>query len=115
MSLKICLLTDQELDLDPFPKGDWPCDPRPFMPDADWKVLTLDKKNAVSEVMRAAADGFDLFFNLCDGAWDEGRAGIEVIQTLESLGQAFTGADSSFFEPSRDSVIGSLARFTLSG
>ena len=39
--------------------------------------------------------GFDVFINLCDGAWDEDRAGIEVAQTLERLGLVFTGATVS--------------------
>lgn len=104
MPLKICLLTDQDLDADPFPKDDWPCDPRPHLPEASWTLLTLRKESCVSEVTRAADRGFDLFFNLCDGAWDEGRVGIEVVQTLERLGVPFTGADPAFFEPSREAM-----------
>ena len=104
MAQRICLLTDQELDVDPFPEDDWPCDPRPFLPDADWTLLTLEKETCVVEVTRAANRGFDLFFNLCDGAWDEGRVGIEVVQTLEALDVPFTGADSGFFEPSREAM-----------
>jgi D-alanine-D-alanine ligase-like ATP-grasp enzyme len=102
MPLKICLLTDQDLDADPFPSDDWPCDPRPFLPEAEWTLLTLQKDAAVGQVVEAVSEGFDLFFNLCDGAWDEGRVGVEVIQTLEQLDVPFTGADSVFFEPTRD-------------
>lgn len=104
MGLKICLLTDQELDTEPFPDDDWPCDPRPYLPDADWTVLTLEKETCVAEIINAAGEGFDLFFNLCDGAWDEGRVGIEVIQTLEAFNLPFTGADSAYFEPSREAM-----------
>ncbi len=102
--MKICLLTDQELDTDPFPADDWPCDPRPFLPDADWTLVTLEKEPCVAQLLRTMDDDFDLYFNLCDGAWDEGRVGIEVIQTLEMLNVPFTGADSGFFEPSRDTM-----------
>ncbi len=104
MPLKICLFTDQDLDADPFPPGDWPCDPRPFLPDAEWTVRTLSKDSAVAQVTQAVSSGFDLYFNLCDGAWDEGRVGIEVVHTLESLNVPFTGADSGFFEPSRETM-----------
>ncbi|MDX1647154.1 MAG: SET domain-containing protein-lysine N-methyltransferase [Longimicrobiales bacterium] len=104
MDLKICLLTDQDLDAHPFPEDDWPCDPRPYLPDAHWTLLTLEKQSCVAEVRRAANEGYDLFFNLCDGAWDEGRPGVEVVQTLEALGVPFTGADSAFFEPSREAM-----------
>ena len=50
-SVRICLLTTQDLDADPFPEDDWPCDPRPFMPEAEWHVATLvGKVNSVRQV-----------------------------------------------------------------
>ncbi|MHC5115142.1 MAG: SET domain-containing protein-lysine N-methyltransferase [Planctomycetota bacterium] len=102
--MKVCLLTPQKLDVDPFPENDWPCDPRPFLPDADWTVATLGKIAAVRRVVAFARKGYDLFFNLCDGSWDEGEPGIEVVQTLERLDVPFTGATSEFYEPSRESM-----------
>jgi D-alanine-D-alanine ligase-like ATP-grasp enzyme len=102
--MRICLLTDQELDADPFPEDDWPCDPRPFLPEAEWRLETLWKEEAVQQVLKASRQGYDLFFNLCDGAWDEGRVGVEVVQTLEWLGLPFTGATAEFFEPSREAM-----------
>ena len=82
----ICLLTTQNLDADPFPANDWPCDPRPFLPEATWHLATLeDKETSVAQVTRLVARGFDLFFNLCDGAADQDVPGIEVIQPLEAL------------------------------
>ena len=100
--MRICLLTTQDLDADPFPEDDWPCDPRPFLPEADWDLATLTKKTSVEQVTRLARSGYDLFFNLCDGAADEKTPGIEVVRTLESVGVAFTGATSDFYEPSRE-------------
>ena len=103
--MRICLLTDQYLDEVPFPEDDWPCDPRPFLPEAEWDLLTLEKDEAVAQVIEAFRTGnYDLFFNLCDGAWDEGRVGIEVIQALEWLDVPFTGATLEFFEPSREAM-----------
>ena len=85
--MRICLLTTQDLDADPFPEDDWPCDPRPFLPEADWHVATLEGKEAsVHEVERLiASDRFDLFFNLCDGAADQDIPGIEVVQALAEV------------------------------
>lgn len=102
--MRICLLTDQYLDADPFDPDDWPCDPRPFLPEAEWALLTLEKDSAVAQIVEASREGFDVFFNLCDGAWDEGRVGIEVVQALEWLDVPFTGATSEFFEPSREAM-----------
>ena len=102
-TLRICLLTTQDLDLDPFPEDDWPCDPRPFMPEADWHVAVLvGKENSVKQVEALIdEDRFDLFFNLCDGAADQDIPGIEVIQKLEERGVPFAGASSECYEPTR--------------
>ena len=70
--MRICLLTTQDLDADPFPEDDWPCDPRPFLPEADWHVVALEKRTCTETVTALVERGeFDLFFNLCDGAADE--------------------------------------------
>ncbi len=101
--MRICLLTTQDLDADPF-TDDWPADPRPFLPDAEWELAVIEKETAVKQVIELSRKGFDLFFNLCDGAWDEETPGIEVIQTLERLNLPFTGATSECYEPSRDAM-----------
>jgi D-alanine-D-alanine ligase len=102
--VRICLLTNQNLLADPFPADDWPCDPRPFYPDAHWEVECLEKATSVKQVTRRIREGFDLFFNLCDGAADQNTPGIEVVKTLEEHGVAFTGATSEFYEPSRQAM-----------
>ncbi len=100
--VRICLLTTQNLDADPFPDDDWPCDPRPYLPDDDWYLAVLaGKVESVTRVQQLIDLGFDLFFNLCDGAADQDLPGIEVIKTLEKAGVPFTGAVSSCYEPSR--------------
>jgi D-alanine-D-alanine ligase len=49
-------------------------------------------------------DGVDVFINLCDGTPDEPVAGIKLVKAMEKLGAAFTGADSSFFDPTRQEM-----------
>jgi D-alanine-D-alanine ligase len=100
--MRICLLTTQDLDSDTIREDDWPCDPRPFLPEATWELEILEKETAVQRVIARSREGFDLFFNLCDGAWDEDTPGIEVVQTLERLHVPFTGAASECYEPSRE-------------
>lgn len=102
--MHICLLTTQDLDADPFPKDDWPCDPRPFIPEATWHLATLEGKDCTAEVEGLIQQGFDVFFNLCDGAADQDIPGIEVVQTLERYRVPFTGATSAFYEPSRQQM-----------
>ncbi|MDQ6916382.1 MAG: D-alanine--D-alanine ligase [Pseudomonadota bacterium] len=102
--MRICLLTNQDLLAEPFPADDWPCDPRPFYPHAHWEVEYLRKSTSAEQVTRRIAQGFDLFFNLCDGAADQNIPGIEVVRTLEARGVAFTGATSEFYEPPREAM-----------
>ena len=103
--MRICLLTTQDLDADPFPPDDWPCDPRPFLPQEQWHVETLNKKTSVEVITRLVEGGeFDLFFNLCDGAAEQGIPGIEVVETLEKLEVPFTGATSNYYEPTREEM-----------
>ena len=80
--MRICLLTNQNLFADPFPTDDWPCDPRPFFPDAEWEVEYVEKKTSVAQVTRRIEERFDVYFNLCDGAEGTDSAGIEVVQRL---------------------------------
>ena len=103
--MRICLLTNQELDTVPFPADDWPCDPRPFLPDDEWTLCTLrDKYTSVADVEAEIARGYDLYFNLCDGAEGEKTPGVEVVHTLEAHGVAFTGASSDYYEPTRQQM-----------
>jgi D-alanine-D-alanine ligase len=99
--VRICLLTNQDLDADPFPDDDWPCDPRPYLPEAEWHLAVVEKPTSVEAVTALVREGFDLFFNLCCGAADEDTPGIEVVRILERLGVPFTGSTSVFYEPSR--------------
>ncbi len=103
--LRVCLLTTQDLDADPFPADDWPCDPRPFLPEASWHVEALQgRSTSVERVTELIAEGFDVYFNLCDGAADQTTPGIEVVQTLERHGVPFTGSTSVFYEPTREEM-----------
>ncbi|MCP4200582.1 MAG: SET domain-containing protein-lysine N-methyltransferase [bacterium] len=101
--MRICLLTNQ--DLNDLPDDDWPCDPRPYLPDATWELAVLEKTNAVEQVIALSRRRFDVYFNLCDGSWDEeDNPGVEVVKTLEKLDVPFTGGTSDFYEPSREAT-----------
>jgi D-alanine-D-alanine ligase len=47
------------------------------------ETVYIDKAKGVRQIVELSRRGFDVFINLCDGAWDEDRAGIEIVQTLE--------------------------------
>ena len=99
--MRICLLTYQDLDAESFPEDDFPCDPRPFLPDDDWSVAVLPAgESSVKRVEALIAERFDVYFNLCDG---DGRdfPGVDVVRTLEKHGAPFTGPTSAYFDPTR--------------
>lgn len=103
--MKICILYDSYAQSNsPLKEVDLPCDPAPFLAGHDYTRVVIHKATAVKQIIELSRQGFDLFLNLCDGAWDEDRPGVEVAQALERLGLAFTGADSAFFEPSREKM-----------
>ena len=49
---------------------------------------------------------FDVYFNLCDGSEDgqEDYSGLDVVYALEELRLPFTGANSCFYDPSREEM-----------
>jgi|TARA_B100001964_G_scaffold234763_1_gene293801 hypothetical protein len=57
--MEICLLTTQDLDADPFPEDDWPCDPRPFLPEASWHLTIVEHGSSVETVTARVQEGFD--------------------------------------------------------
>ncbi len=84
--------------LDPRP------DPARYLDGHHCTQYAVAKATAVRQVMDLARQGFDAVINLCDGAWDEDRAGIEVVQALERANLPFTGAGAAFYDPSREAM-----------
>jgi D-alanine-D-alanine ligase len=80
------------------------CDAARYLPEHAYTNFRLTKAAAVRQVGEIARMGFDVAINLCDGAWEEDRARIEVVQALERLGMAFTGAGSAFYDPPREAM-----------
>lgn len=103
-SLRIAILIPSyENSSSPFRGHDPVCDPsRHLVGCHSWERIAIDKKTAVAQIRDLSRLNFDLFFNLCDGAFDEDRPGPEVVLALEKYNCAFTGATSSFYEPTRE-------------
>ena len=84
--------------------NDVPYDPSPHMNGYEWKHYQVHPKNVEKQIRDLLNEGVEVFFNLCDGTPDDGLSGIGLVQIMEKLGVAFTGADSSFFDPSRQEM-----------
>ncbi len=84
--------------------NDVPYDPSPHMNGYKWKHYQVNPKNVERQLRDLLNEGVDVFFNLCDGTADDALSGIGLVQIMEKLGLAFTGADSKFFDPSRQEM-----------
>ncbi len=103
--MKLCILDDAYDDsTSPMKDVDIPTDVDRYLGNYELEHHFLTKRTAVRKVTELAGRDFDVFVNLCDGAWDEDRPGVEVVQTLEMMNVAFTGADSNFYDPSRQTM-----------
>jgi D-alanine-D-alanine ligase len=98
--MRICILTDE------VPED---FDPAPYMNGFDWEMFTVT--DPVIDVLRElhALNEFDVYVNICEGYENEEDSewkyqGIDVVRALEELNLPFTGADSGFFDPTREEM-----------
>src|SRR4030095_14102375 len=98
--MRICILTDEEFQ---------DFDPTPYVQGFDWEMVTMT--DPVLDVLREldARNEFDVYLNLCEGYENDEDSdwvyqGIDVVRALEELNLPFTGADSRFFDPTREQM-----------
>ncbi len=94
--MKVCVLSDPEWG-DPF-------DPSFYLEGYQWEMHDLHRPHVYEELKALAGRGFDVFLNMCDGAADENRPGMDVVLALEALNLPFTGAASHYYEPTREQM-----------
>lgn len=93
--------------------NDVPYDPSPHMNGYKWKQHLVDHKNVERQLRDLRNEGVEVFLNLCDGTPDDALSGIGLVQAMEKLGLAFTGADSKFFDPSRQEMKAYAKKFNV--
>ena len=99
--MRICVLSDEEIT---------DFNPTPFMQGYDWEMVTMT--DPVLEVLRSldSRKQFDIYLNLCEGYEndddpdDQSYQGVDVVRALEELNLPFTGANSKFFDPTREEM-----------
>lgn len=94
--MKVCVLSDPEWG-DPF-------DPSYYLEGYEWEMHDLHRPHVYEELKVLAGRGYDVFLNMCDGAADETRPGMDVVLALEALNLPFTGAASHYYEPTREQM-----------
>jgi len=95
--MRLCVLSDSKLK---------EFDPSQYLRAYDWELF-IPRKPAVDFIRMLDEEyEFDIYFNLCEGAGGrrEVYSGLDVIRALEALRLPFTGADSRFYDPSREEM-----------
>jgi D-alanine-D-alanine ligase-like ATP-grasp enzyme len=100
----ICILHTYYDDNDPSVSiGDMIKYPQSYLTNHTCEVHFIKKETFESQILELVKKNFDVFINLCDGTTnsEDSSPGYEVVELLEKLGVAFTGATTSFYEPPR--------------
>ncbi|RJP55021.1 MAG: hypothetical protein C4583_01295 [Anaerolineaceae bacterium] len=92
--MKVCVLYDPTFE---------PIIPE-FFNGYDWELVNVERPSFDFLLDLSRRKKFDVYMNLCDGALDEDRPGLDVIEALERLNLPFTGADSRFYSPTREQM-----------
>ena len=100
----ICVLSSIAEENDP------PYDPSPHLIGRQWRHHVVQPHDVEQQIKDLMDDGVDVFLNLCDGTPDEPVSAIQLVEAMEKLGAAFTGADSSCFDPTRQEMKRAAAR-----
>jgi D-alanine-D-alanine ligase len=93
--------------------NDIPYDPSPYMNGYRWKQHLVASADVDKQIRNLMDEGVDTFVNLCDGTPDDGLSGIALVHVLEKYNAAFTGADSKFFDPTRDEMKNAAKRVSV--
>ena len=103
----ICVLTSVP------DENDIPYDPSPYMNGYRWKQHLVEPKNVEKQIRDLMDEGVDVFINLCDGTPDDALSGIALVNALEKHNAAFSGANSKFFDPTRDEMKNAARRVSV--
>ncbi len=103
----ICVLTSVP------DENDIPYDPSPYMNGYRWKQHLVQPTDVEKQIRDLMSEGVDTFINLCDGTPDDPLSGIALVHAMEKYNVAFTGADSKFFDPTRDEMKNAARRVSV--
>ncbi|MBV6395519.1 MAG: D-alanine--D-alanine ligase [Anaerolineales bacterium] len=92
--MKLCLLYDPTFE--------------PIIPEYfdgyEWELINVERPAYDFLLDLSRRKQYDVYFNFCDGALDEDRPGLDVIEALEMLNLPYTGADGRFYSITREQM-----------
>ncbi|MBK9926769.1 MAG: hypothetical protein IPP66_15965 [Anaerolineales bacterium] len=93
--LRVCILMDDGYET---------FDPGYYMNGCTWTVVVMT--SPVMERLRSLKEqnDFDVYLNLCEGEEPPDYSGLDVVKALEKLNLPFTGSDSKFYDPTRETM-----------
>ena len=96
-STRVCVLSDCTLK---------EFNPSGYLANYTWEMFI--PKNPIADFLRQLDNScrFYVYFNLCDGTNDKRHryAGLDIVRALEEVNLPFTGADSHFYDPTREEM-----------
>jgi D-alanine-D-alanine ligase-like ATP-grasp enzyme len=100
--MKICVLqpdyTPSEVDYQHY---DPPRDLARLLPEHEVHHVALNKLSTYKQLKALAADGYDIFVNLCEGYLEWDIPSIDVIHSLELLNLPYTGPTPTIYNPTK--------------
>ena len=93
--------------------NDVPYDPSAYMNGYRWKQHLVQPRDVERQIRDLIGEGVDVFINLCDGTPDDALSGVALVHALEKYNVAFTGADTKFFDPTRDEMKNAARRVSV--
>ena len=103
--MRVCILSDETIE-------DY--NPAVYFESYEWDFVTVE--TPIEECIRRALAGrqYDVVLNLCEGADDhDTNSGFTVVQVLEALNIPFTGADTKFYNPTREQMQEAAEKYGL--
>jgi D-alanine-D-alanine ligase len=101
--VKVCVLqpdyTGSTVD---YRHYDPPRDLAPLLPGDQVEHVFLRKATTYRQLREAAARGYDIFVNLCEGYVDWDIPSVDVIWSLDALGLPYTGPCLRLYDPSKE-------------
>lgn len=92
--MRICLLTEESIET---------YNPQKYFQNYEWNLVTVE--TPVFEFLRdlSSRKQYDVYLNLFEGM-DDDDSGLNLVRALERLNLPFTGADSKFYNPTREQM-----------
>jgi len=64
----------------------------------------IDKAVSHNQLQKLRQENFDVYFNFCDGGFDEDCPGLDLVKALEYFNVPYVGCDSKFFSRTKKSM-----------